>query len=474
MFKVQKNYIYFCAFALIFSIVLIIAEQWEAIGALWVVFVCLLPAMYLALLTSYLSIKILCAVTLITQIVTVPLFYLQSDRYAFGQHRPFGFTALEVAPALATVGLFLVMVVILVISSQNVIYKPIKFDELKCSLFPASNSKVKFIKVKERQLHLIAAILGLIAISLPIKFWMFSMGIGLVGVEPPSLPYRLSGIMTYLFGMIVPLTIGYFYLRTNRDSLLLVILILLYAVLVGLSSVSKSVILFIAAPIVGFAWIDRRWGIFAIAGLIAGLGVLIAESSRAIVYVQLDSSIGAETGLGTLRLLQDVLRKVEWTPENFLVYTGIVARIQGFEKLFLSSQFNAEMVGGPFRIFLKAVSGYLVPMDHDTLHIEFLGRTTLPGFYDAGTTIIDWMLMSSNNNILMLLPFAIYTAFTLVFLEKLLMIGFRKYRFQMQFIQTAMLFIVLWFYAATGSIQFHFIVLLVVIFGFLPAVRLKI
>ena len=454
-----------------FSMIMLFAGEWQAAGALWVVILCLLPAICVALRTSYLSLKMFCAITLITQVITVPMFYLQADRYAFSEHRPFGFTALDASPVFLIIGLFLWLVAYLVKLSEGVIGRSTQWTSTNAPTEATRHAGVLALGSAKRQAPLIVGILLLMAISLPAKFWMFDMGIGIVGVDPPYLPFRLSGILTYLFGMVVPLTIAYLYLRTKRSSLLLVSLISVYALLIGLSSSSKSVVLFATAPIVAFAWLDRRWAIFTVSGIMAGFGVLIAATSRAIVHMSDGLTTGAFTDLGTIGTLLKTLLMLEWSPEMLLVFAGIAARIEGFQGLFLASQFNADAVGGAFEIFMHAINANWATLEHDALHLEFLGYIIPMGFYSAGASINSWMLMATNHNLFMVLPFAIYVASTLVILEKLLMRASHKYKLPLPLTQAVLFFVTLWFDTATGSQQFLTMFYVVVIFGLLPALR---
>ena len=92
---------------------------------------------------------------------------------------------------------------------------------------------------------------------------MFQNGISIVGVEPPRLPFKLSGILHYFTKYVVPLTLGYLYYRSPRN-LPTALLLLGYGLLLGLTSVSRSALVLVLLPVLGLAWIDRRKWIFCI------------------------------------------------------------------------------------------------------------------------------------------------------------------------------------------------------------------
>lgn len=464
--RIKKNkYLrYLLVLAGLFSLILLLAGKWETVGALWVVIFCLLPAVWVALGTSYLSLRIFCATALITQVITVPVFFLQADRYAFGGHRPFSFTTMETLPVFLLLGMFLWLAASVVKLSQSVIGKPVQWTDSRTHFVTASSAK--------HQTMFVIGIILLIAFSLRVKFWMFAMGIGIVGVAPPQLPFRLSGILFYTFSYIVPLSIGYLYLKTNRSSLLLSSLIAVYALLIGLSSSSKGVVLLTMAPIIAFAWLDRRWTILGASGLLAGFEVILVTASREIVHISDGLTTGSFVDLGTIGTLAETLARLEWSPEMLLIFVDISKRVEGFQGLLLASQFNPDVVGGAWAIFAKSINGPWADLGHDAMHLEYLGYTIPMGFYGVAASLNAWMLMAANQNVLMVLPFVIYAALTLVILEKMLMRAARKYRLPLPLAQSVLFFATLWFYTGPGTLEFQTLFVVSVIFGLLPALRL--
>jgi hypothetical protein len=461
----NKKYIH-VLFALggLFSLFLLLAGKWDTAGALWVVMFSLLPALWVALSTSYLSLKIFCATALITQFITVPVFFLQADRYTFDNHRPFSFTTMETLPVFLILGMFLWLAASVVKISQSVIGKPVQWTDSSTHFYTASS-------VKHKPIFVIGIIL-LMAFSLPVKFWMFTMGIGIVGVSPPQLPFRLSGILVYTFGYIVPIGIGYLYHKTNRSSLLLSSLIAVYALLIGISSSSKGVVLLTTAPIIAFALLDRRWTILGVSGLLAGFGVILTSASREIVHISDGLTTGFFTNLGTIGTLAETLATLEWSPEMLLFFVDISKRVEGFQGLLLASRFNPDSVGGAWALFSKSIVGSWADLGHDAMHLEYLGYTIPYGFYNIAASLNAWMLMAANQNVLMVFPFVIYVALTLVILEKMLMRAAHKYRLPPQLAKVVLLLATLWFYTGPGTPEFIMLFTVSIIFGLLPALRL--
>ncbi len=468
--RIKKNkYLrYLLVLAGLFSLILALAGKWQVAGALWVAIICLLPSVWVALRTSYLGLKIFCTTALITQVITAPVFYLQADRYAFGGHRPFGFTAMEALPIFLVLGLFLWLVACLVILCERVVGAPVQWADASLRAGGSALSA----GAASRQTIFVIGIILLIAISLPVKLWMFEMGIGLTGAPSPQLPYRLSGILFYVFNSVIPLCIGYLYLKTHRKSLALALIISVYAVVIGLTAVSKGIVLLTIAPIIAFAWLDRRWAILGVSGFLVAFGVMVAAASREIVHISDGLTTGSFTGLGVLGTLVEVMARLEWSPEMLLIFADIAGRVEGFQGLLLASQFNPDTVGGAWAIFAKSINGNWADLGHDAMHLEYLGYTIPMGFYGVAASLNAWMLMAANQNLLMMLPFVLYAALTFVILEKMLMRIAHKYRLPLPLAQAVLFFVTLWFYTGPGTLEFRVLFTLSIVFGLLPALRL--
>lgn len=481
--RIRKNSIThrFLLAAGLFTVILFLAGEVHAAGALWVVIVCLLPPLMLALRTSYLSVKFFCATVFVTQIITVPVFYLQRDRYAFSDHRPFGFTALEAMYVFLILGLFLLLLVYLTKLAEKAFGAPVKFlvSGVDRSVAKPLSQNIDLIAgaakrgaSKSNMAYTISIVL-LVSALIPFNFWMFDMGIGITGAPPPLLPYRLSGILTYLQNYILPVLIGYLYFKTKRNSFLLVVILSVYALLLGISTASKGAVLMVTAPLIAFAWLDKRWGILAFSAMFAGVGVTMASTSREIVHVADGvGGIGSFTELGTLETLAETFSRLEYS-QILLVFAAIAGRIEGFQGLFLASQFNPVAVGGSWKLLMNAILNGWGNLDHVAIHLEYLGYSIPAGFYGVVASVPGYMMLAANNNILMVLPFAAFATTTLVVLEKTLLRTAYKYRFPLPLAQVALFYVTLVFYTSPGSEVFKTLFLVSIALRFIPALRLR-
>ena len=480
--KNHKAIGYFLLVVCVFSLILVLAGEWKTASALWMVVVCLLPAIWLTLGTSSIVLKIYCATVLITQVVTVVPFYLLPDRYAFSEYRPFGFAPLDALQAFLILGIFLWLVAFLVKLIDRVLGSPVKLDGVSPNAMMAKitsevdrSRSASSIRAPKHNALFSIGILFIIVISLPIKSWMFDMGIGLVGIAPPRLPFRLTGILFYSFNYLVPIALAYLYIKTKRNSLLLALIVSAYALVVGVASVSKSVVFLSLAPIIAFACLDRRWTILIFTSLISGLGVTLVSLARGIVHVVDGGAVIAFTELGVLGTLAKAVANWSWSPESLLVFIDIARRFEGFQSMWLASQFNSDAVGGAWNIFLTVASfgKWGEEMGHDAIHLEFLGYTIPAGLYGVGGVFNSWMMMAVNKNIIMVLPFATYAALILVILERSVMRTAHKYQIIPTMVLSFLFFAVMWFYTGPSSRIFFVIFTASVIFSLLPALVIR-
>lgn len=454
---INKYVLYLIWYAVVFSTILVIMDEPQVAGALWVVVLCLLPSVWITLRTSYLSIKIFCATLLITQLITVPIFYLQSERYFFYDYRPFGFQAPDVFPIFSILGLFLCLTACMVKFFESLFGPPLKWGASPAmEVSEVHQDKAGYLRKTgtKHNLALIAFILCLVAVTLPIKFWMFKMGIGITGAPPPELPFHLSGILTYSLNYFILILIGYLYIKTERKSFIFACILSIYAFLVGASSAAKGPTLLVTAPIIAFAWIDRRWSIFLIAIFTAGFGVTVSSASRNIVLISDGMTSGSFTDLGVMRTVMETLSEQEWTSETLLVFSAIAGRVEAFQNLLLASRFNPNAVGGSWNLLLKSINGRWADIDHDAIHMEFLGYTVAHGFYNVAASLNSWLLMAVNRNLFMILPFAAYVSSTLVILEKTLTRVAYEYKLSSLMAQAFLFLSTLWFYTGPGTSEF--------------------
>ena len=389
------------------SLGLTLADELDAMLAWWMALVLLLPPLLWALKTRYIALITICSLAFVTQFITLPNFYLVRDEFAWGHVKPFGFTALEAFPMLAKVSVFLFALIIFFRLFYRIRFIGGSSRKLATSLSVTSAStildrnhqQINIISKPHRKsgLYLFLLILVIAALA-PLNLWMFSQGISIVGVAPPQLPYRLSGILHYFTKYIAPLALAYFYFRTKRGWLPM-LLLLSYAWVLGLSSISRSSLIFVMLPVLYLAWLDRRQLMLAVASLGALIGFAFVSTSRDFVYTVSAGISGGnfDAGIGAIffSIITDHEIKIFEIYSIFRTIVNVFGRIDGFDNLVMSQYYNLYEVIEPLGMVLGMLWQGLAPIDLDLHHIQWQGNVLIEGFFNGGGLLSNAVILGN-------------------------------------------------------------------------------
>lgn len=442
---------------LAFSIYLVAVEETETMLASWLIGIFLLPGFLLGLRSQLLSVRVMVWTALVTQLFSLPLFFLERDDYAFGDAKPFGFSAIDVLPIASLLGLFLILFAIFadriskVIALPRYIYESaVSSKSLDGNHLPMKNHLGAVASGTEKKSISAAFVISFSAMVVPLNLWMFSKGVGLTGIEPPELPFRLSGILFYLTKYIVPAIIAYLYSRTERRSIFVVLWLAGYALLVGVTSISRGGVLFLMLPVIIFSWIDKKYFLLAASTLLTLPLVMIATYSRQIVYGGFGNRAEAITDQGVFGTLISVMELDNFNLNPFFAVATILNRIESFQSLVHASQFDVRAIGGVSSILLKIIWHPIVEWDMEAYHIEWQGFAIFEGHYSGGS-FLSLVLMASNSNIAMTAVIAMIAAVFLVVMEANIYAVVRSYELPLLLAQTVIIVLALQFFTAAGA-----------------------
>lgn len=467
--------IFFIAISIFFIFLisfLLIGERETAIGWFFLIAIFLIPLIY-SFNSSSEIIKFFCGISFITSLVTMPVFYLTSDNYQFNDVKPFDFMASDIFSIFIPIGIFLILITFI----TNLFFRIFPYLNFEREF---NQDEVILITSKDKKklyLRLHSFIIFIAIICIPFFLWTYSNGIAITGVEPPSLPYKISGISYYLKGFILPLLIAYLYIKSSRSNFFIILMICIFAIANGMTSASKGMALIPLAPIVAFSWVDKRYFQMIIVGLFALLAVLIIQQSRELIYFPImgmagDSlGIGADTSIGIFITFIDLMKNFTFDIESITVFAALLGRIEGFQSLVLASQFDIFAVGQPFDILLKMINGKFAVFDHDAYHIAWQGNTVPPGFYNGGS-LTSWVIVASKYSLLIFIMMAFVTSFFLITIEFCLKNIAIKYSIGKSLYQAGLFLMVILFFSGVGTSTFlqPFLVLLIV--TLLPRIRI--
>lgn len=419
MFNSFPNFIrlYFLALTSIFLCLASLASLMvgtEVLGA--VIVHLLLTSPFLLLITRQTSFGVALYICIAAgiSVATLFAFYLAPEVYNFNGHRPFGFGVLSAFQVSALLGLFfwLLLVIDFVIGLLRVMPKK-RILKRKLSVFVNEPYNV-LLPADSRQKNSI--LLLLLILTIPVKLWMFSNGVGMVGITPPELPFKLSGLLFYLFNWIIPWFIALLYVRSSRSSGIF-LFVIITGIISGICSLSKAVLLFYFISPTILALYDKHWIRFGFSVIACSLGIAAILSARSLLFLVTDGEVLLNLSYQISTLLPILVTELNFSSEIFSVLVGVMDRIDGFQSLFLSSEFNPNAVSGEWQLFLRFLYAPWSEISTDSMHIEYLGYSLPAGFISVPSTITSQMLMTSNANLFFLVPFALVVVSTFRLLD---------------------------------------------------------
>ena len=412
---------------LVGSLGLAIAGEFHAMLAWWIAIGLLLPPLLWSYKTPYVALKTLCNISFITQFFTVPFFYLNRDNYPWGNVKPFYFTAWEVFPILSKVSLFLFALVLFFQWLYPISLFGGSLNKFANSNLQAAASINRFdkysvfdVKHNKNPKRFTLYIIVLIAVLTQINLWSYSQGVGLTGVEPPNLPYRLSGILFYLIKYISPLILAYLFFKSKRGWILM-LLLMAYGWVLGLCSVSKGGVMIVMLPVIALAWIDKRKIMLTVAIIGTMIGVSLADNARVYVHIVTAGKSGFDSSNNIFTLIVKVFTDPDtklWDLEFFpLLFNGILSRIEGFSNLVMAQYYDPDAVIGAWGFVLRMIWQDLAKFDMDLHSIQWQGYVLPEGFYNGGALLSNAVIIG-NAGMLWVVLSAIVTAIILIIIEK--------------------------------------------------------
>ena len=339
---------------------------------------------------------------LLSHAVAPPFFFLRRGFYTygggFGAVKNFGFGVGEFLTIYSHVLVFLLALVTFTIGLHRLWPDTTATNRRLNDLAPA-DPRVRLISTA-------ALALFLLLVAMPMSVFMYANRIGITGLEPAVLPYRLTGILTYFRMLVVPVAI-FIGLAFSSRGAALTLLIVAYTFVAGFASASRYVVLSSAAAVTLFALLDRRvLRLVSVLGATAAIFVLVT-ASRDYLYTE---------HMPLTQLVQTTLRNYDpaaFSP--FELVGGIANRLWGPQDVVLAYQYEV-----PSR--WTAIVNYfsLRPVVQDLTYemygMTFAGATAAFG---VGLGYVPWMILLAGRSLPVLIALAFFTAVLLSLCERL-------------------------------------------------------
>lgn len=274
----------------------------------------------------------------------------------------------------------------------------------------------------------------LIFILIIIRFFMFNLDIGLTGLLPTQLPFKMTGILVRTINNVVPLILGYYLFKCK--SRLKIILIFIFSIFNGMLASSKGVFLM---PIIGlffsiiYNYQIKRINAKKLFTSILSLLIITTFSLSLVISFKGNLVKGNNSGEiektninNALNVVIENLQEKNISELYFFTKNMIVNRFDGIDNIAISSVYDPSQVKGGDGIsrLSKLVNTKFFKDDVFDHHVQWIGNGNYPfGFYLGGALGSDFMILI-NENIFIFIMFAILLSLYAFILE--LFFGIQK------------------------------------------------
>lgn len=260
----------------------------------------LLVLTYCAFRSENIPLRIFMALSFIAHAIGAPFFFQAREYYSysgFGAVKNFDFDTTHLFEMYVVVFVSLTLILVFTSILEGVLVLPRRKGSQA-----AETSKVyggqgmQAPAAASSGMHDVALIVLVVALFVPVNWFMYVNRIGITGIVSEPMPFRLTGILYYSRMYVFPLILFWLFAKSSRNGLL-VLICFLYALFSGLSSASRFVFFAPLLPIMGSLILEnRRWQLGALMAA-ALAGFLLVSASRNSTY--LDAAVGYTDMLGT-------------------------------------------------------------------------------------------------------------------------------------------------------------------------------
>lgn len=385
-----------------------------ALAALWLVFLTYLgivdhDALLVSLvLTPPFALSVYCALKsgnrllavfmvlgFIAHAVGAPFFFVSRNDYSFSGFGAVGSFDFDLDAFLgmyvAVVTCFLTIVVFTVLADKTSAF--LFADDSYPARNPAQSRTTSSAPLSPSTMlwHDGLIIVFIILVAVPINTFMYFNRIGILGVESPTLPFRLTGILYYSRLVLFPLVLIWLYGRSSGRNYLIVV-VFAYALFAGLSSASRTVYLLSLLPVFFHLFLTKRYAVLAISLAVSLVGFYLVSASRDVVY--------GDHGADYEELIVTAIAALfEDERVSFLRMIGQIAnRLYGAQDVVLAYQYEpAEPWLALARYFIQGGTAYTVVPN---LNYEFYGLEFEEGSgFGVGIGLVTYLIVLGHSSL---------------------------------------------------------------------------
>ena len=304
-----------------------------------------------------------------------------------------------------------------------------------------------------------------------IAIFMYVNKIGILGIEPERLPFKMVGILFYLRGYILPISLLVVYNKTSKSKLIIILMIIL-AIIMGALSASRGITFIYMFPVLVGVLIEKisfQRVSFVIALII--LGYVITTMFRDVIYSNTEESLSLFDLILILLSSSSEFQSDKGIFVSLLNVIGTISnRLYGAQDMVLAYQY---VLTDPWTSF----GNFLLTESITDLAKELYGLEFLPGQgYGVGMGLVGILTMIGRADIILLLISILFFSFLAVLINRLLArLFFDKQSGKFYSLYYLMLFIVSFnFVQATLAYLYFMIVIFYILRYLLAKLRTKV
>lgn len=246
-----------------------------------------------------------------------------------------------------------------------------------------------------------------------VNWWMFNNSIGLTGISPPELPFKLSGILYYLARFVFPIILVFLLTRFRPTSADLT-LVIFYACFASLTSVSKTTLFLLFIPALIVAYLNKKY-IFLAFSLVALSTIYpIIGVARSLVYLVEDGLSIRNIDFSLVEILLSSFLDHDYSSEELLSGPlAIIERIGGGQDVALAAQYESYRVSGPLFEFIRLYIfdfWNLAPVAQELMYDY---RPDVAGYATGDGGFFAHMLLAGGTSISMMFLVSLYLGIVL-------------------------------------------------------------
>jgi hypothetical protein len=188
-------------------------------------------------------------------------------------------------------------------------------------------------------------IVCVVLFMLPVHDFMFSNMVAVTGqshLQNP-LPFKMGGILFYFTKILLPLILLSLYFKT-RSSLLLLIVVLGYALFVGLTQMSRSSLFMLVLPVLFIHQYRKEYAYVLFSGMCLIFGALLLGYFRELATeIEVFGIIKGQSISSLLYLILPELSNFSFQYESLV---NMASRFGGGQDVVLASQYSLDATGG--------------------------------------------------------------------------------------------------------------------------------